>query len=774
MRRKSVYLAAMLSLGGAEAAASQAEIVRARLVEAGLESGFDPVSARSLVEEANQAFSTFSDDLAAVAPEETARAAAALKLVANAADAGDSEALATARGEAWTAILQGAWRGTAQAAEANDALAAEKWFSLREFRTAKSLTRLGAEGTVALERWKTGDLSADDALSAMENDALDAYGARLNEALESLSFALKNDYRTMANEQSALARGYFSILSAKYAEQHGPEALAAMTARLAQLPEGAEDVQHELQTFRAAPLSESERRIRTSQALRFMSLVPIEYGRGVKSEGGTVIVTQDIEITEARVFLQGARSALGDLMSALPAEILPQGQGWMNEMNALLEALQPVAVAAGPLPASEVKSRSEVLVAEMKAALPADWQKQEVGAELDIIRTQIDAVVTAAATNNWAAAETARLDAYSLLEMGTEARIAVFNPELKLKLENLMWNGQNPDGLARLIAAEAPESEFLATKEALTEALAETAQILGTEVAPAAIATNAGIIVFREGLEAVLILAALMGGLRKGPMLKLRRPMWMGAAGAFVATAGTWWVMQKTIGLLGEYGEKLEAVVSLIAIAVLLLIMNWFFHQVYWNDHIHSFQKTKYQLTHANKKEEKKSQLLQWWGLMVLGFTAIYREGFETVLFLQSLILQGGTATVLSGTLVGLLLVIGMGALVFYWQAKLPMKDLLIFTGVLICAVLGVMVGNTIHTMQLVGWFPVTPLPIRPPAWLGLWFGIHGTWQGILLQLASMVAVVGSFFWAEGIRKKAKQQKDDAKFKKSIPKEEMA
>ncbi|MFT2721205.1 FTR1 family iron permease [Deinococcus sp. A31D244] len=380
---------------------------------------------------------------------------------------------------------------------------------------------------------------------------------------------------------------------------------------------------------------------------------------------------------------------------------------------------------------------------EVSAAFPADWQRAEPGADLDVIRSQLDAVVAAAAAHDWTAAETARLDAYALLESGTEARIAVFNPDLKTRLEDQLWNGRAPRGLAELIRARADDSAFQTTRAALQTTLAEVARILGTEVAPAAVATNAGIIVFREGLEAVLILAALMGS--------LRRPMWLGAAGAFAATAATWFVLQGALSLLGRYGEKLEAVVSLIAIGVLLLIMNWFFHQVYWTDRMASFQKHKHELTRGPGGAALR---VQWWGLAVLGFTSVYREGFETVLFLQSLALQAGAASVLSGTAIGLGSVLAIGAAVFKLQAKLPMKKLLVWTGMLICAVLGVMVGNTVHTLQLVGWLPVHPLPVTLPASLGLWLGLHGTWEGIALQAASVAAVIGSFFAAEAIKER--------------------
>lgn len=91
------------------------------------------------------------------------------------------------------------------------------------------------------------------------------------------------------------------------------------------------------------------------------------------------------------------------------------------------------------------------LLGQVRTAFPAAWQAHDASADLGVIRTQLDAVVSAAEGGDWAAAETARLDAYATLESGAEARIAVFAPDLKLRLENLFWNGQRPDGLARLI-----------------------------------------------------------------------------------------------------------------------------------------------------------------------------------------------------------------------------------------------------------------------------------------------------------------------------------
>jgi len=92
--------------------------------------------------------------------------------------------------------------------------------------------------------------------------------------------------------------------------------------------------------------------------------------------------------------------------------------------------------------------------------------------------------------------------------------------------------------------------------------------------------------------------------------------------------------------LLARYGEKLAVVVSLIAIAVLLLITNWFFHGVYWKGWMANF--------HQQKRRIIGGSAGQWLGLVVLGFTSIYREGFETVLFLQALVLESGAGAVLA------------------------------------------------------------------------------------------------------------------------------
>ena len=145
-------------------------------------------------------------------------------------------------------------------------------------------------------------------------------------------------------------------------------------------------------------------------------------------------------------------------------------------------------------------------------------------------------------------------------------------------------------------------------------------------------------------------------------------------------------------------------------------------------------------------------------GLVLLGFTSVYREGFETVLFLQAMTLEAGALTVLQGVALGLAGVVGVFVLVIKLERKLPHKKLLIATGVLITGVLVVMVGTTVQTMQKVGWIGVTPIQgLELPYWAGLWLGLFPTWQGLIAQTAAIVFVVGSYLAAEGVQRRRRQ-----------------
>ena len=225
--------------------------------------------------------------------------------------------------------------------------------------------------------------------------------------------------------------------------------------------------------------------------------------------------------------------------------------------------------------------------------------------------------------------------------------------------------------------------------------------------------TNSALIVFREGLEAILILAAITASMI-GPRAPLRRPIYRGALLALPASVVMFVLALLLLDSLSQYGEKLEAVVGVVAIGVLLLVMNWFFHRVYWTEWIKGHRDRGKALTGAALAAGAGAATVA--GLYTLGFTSVFREGFETVLFLQALQLSSGTGVVLAGVSLGLAITAVVGAVTFALERKLPYKKMLIATGVLIALVLVVLVGNTARTMQGVGWLSIHPIDDRPAA----------------------------------------------------------
>jgi len=254
------------------------------------------------------------------------------------------------------------------------------------------------------------------------------------------------------------------------------------------------------------------------------------------------------------------------------------------------------------------------------------------------------------------------------------------------------------------------------------------------------------VLVFREGLECILVLSAITANMI-GPRRLFQRPVAAGAGAAFLATLLTWGVAITIIDSLAENvpALDLQAATGLLAILVLLLVMNWFFHKVYWAGWISLHSRRKQTLM----KEASDGRL--WWGLALLGFSSLYREGFEIVLFLQSYRLKLGGTPVLYGVSMGLALTTIVGVLTFVAHRRLPYRRMLVFTGVMLGLVLLVMVGEQAQEMQLARWLPTTPIvPLARviPGWMGLWFAIFPTVETLAAQILAAAIVVGSFVLA--------------------------
>ena len=258
------------------------------------------------------------------------------------------------------------------------------------------------------------------------------------------------------------------------------------------------------------------------------------------------------------------------------------------------------------------------------------------------------------------------------------------------------------------------------------------------------------VLVFREGLESILVLTALTASF-KGADAKYNRSVAAGVGIAFVATLATWSVVIRILDDIGQNVSALavQAATGLLAILVLLVVMNWFFHRLYWTGWISLHNQRKRELLNDEAKERSERRVL--FGMALLGFTSFYREGFEVVLFLQSYRLKLGDLIVLYGVVLGASATGIVAILTFIAHRHLPYRKMLISTGLMLALVLLVMVGEEAQEMQLARWLPVTEIPKLAnliPSWMGMWFSIFPTVETLTAQALAALLVFGSYFTA--------------------------
>src|SRR5260221_11111493 len=188
-----------------------------------------------------------------------------------------------------------------------------------------------------------------------------------------------------------------------------------------------------------------------------------------------------------------------------------------------------------------------------------------------------------------------------------------------------------------------------------------------------------------------------------------RNPVAVGVGVGFLATLVTWFI---AVGIINDLSQNISALdlqagTGLLAVVVLVVIMNWFFHKVYWGGWIcfHNRRK-KSLLNDAKGSQISRNGLLL--GLGLLGFSSLYREGFEVVLFLQSYHLRMGNGPVLSGALIGSFLAGIVAGLAFFAHRRVPYCQMPVITRPKLCFVLFVIVVEQAHEMQLGHRIPTT------------------------------------------------------------------
>jgi high-affinity iron transporter len=335
-------------------------------------------------------------------------------------------------------------------------------------------------------------------------------------------------------------------------------------------------------------------------------------------------------------------------------------------------------------------------------------------------------------------AVTAYLEGFELAEAG----LAGSDPELLKRTELAMMTYRNA------IKTGAPAEQLEAAHADAVTLLRQAKHALSTSnLSPTAGLVSSLVIILREGLEAILVLAAMGAFLVKTQRRQGLPWLHAGWIAALLLGALTWVVSSTLIGISGAQREVTEGVTALVSAGVLLYVGFWLHSRssaARWSAFIRG------RMAGAMGSFGLKAGL----GIALVVFLAVYREVFETVLFYQALWLQAGAAArsaVLIGFAAGAAALVLLAWAIVRFSVRLPLS---LFFGVsaLLLAVLAVVfAGQGIAALQEAGKLPVSPLDFPAVPLLG----IYPNLQGLLLQLALIMVIVAGWLMMRGPTRRA-------------------
>jgi high-affinity iron transporter len=396
--------------------------------------------------------------------------------------------------------------------------------------------------------------------------------------------------------------------------------------------------------------------------------------------------------------------------------------------------------------------RTWTLLASLAALAVLAWAPAPAAAKQDdlqrgrsenaIARTYVDRALAAAKSGDDAGAyelaRTGYLDHYEYVEIPLRLRDPnlVLDTEFKFAELRTDLKAHRPLDVIRADVRDV-RAGILATDKALAD----------KGVAAPAIAFGFSFsILFREGVEAVLLIAILLGSLAAGQASGYRRPLSFGIAGAVVATAVTWLLATLVIDLAPVNRELLEAITALFAVLVLIIVSFWLVARLE--------QRRRMEFMRARVASAIAAGSAT--AFAALGFTAVYREGFETVLFYKALALfaQGLTVWIVVGAATAAVALAGLGYAILKLGRTLPLKPMLVAGASILLLLSVAFSGNAVRSLQEADVVTATPVHAgwaRPPVFVAELTGIHPTKQGLITQAVLLAVFVSGAAWVFGI-----------------------
>jgi len=357
------------------------------------------------------------------------------------------------------------------------------------------------------------------------------------------------------------------------------------------------------------------------------------------------------------------------------------------------------------------------------AAIPAQT------GSLTLARSRLDEALAAYERGDRKAATSLALSAYLDGFEPVEALLSTRDNALMIRIEGAMAN------LRAAIAKNEPVETVKGRVSALDDLFAEAEAALAPSQASATSSFLAAFtILVREGLEAILIVIAMIAFLNKADRRELLPYVHGGWVAALAAGAATWAAATWVITISGASRELTEGFGGVFAALVLLWVGIW----MHGKSNAQAWQ--RYIRDSMGRALTRRSA----WFLFALAFIVVYREVFETILFYAAIWGRGNGGAVIAGALAAIAVLAVIAFVMMRYSRTLPIGKFFAYSSALIAVLAVVLIGKGSAALQEAGYLPITPWPGFPRSDL---LGLYPTHETILAQLAMIALLALGFIW---------------------------
>lgn len=322
-----------------------------------------------------------------------------------------------------------------------------------------------------------------------------------------------------------------------------------------------------------------------------------------------------------------------------------------------------------------------------------------------------------------------------------EARLKTVAPELRLKTEQAMMQYRN------MVKGGVEFAELQQKHQALSVFLNEADELLNTSSASTSVNfVTSMLILLREGLEAILVIAAIVAVLIKSNRRDALRYIHAGWISALALGFLTWFMASHFITLSGANRELTEGIAALIAAGMLFYVGFWLHNQS---------QAVKWQ-KFVREKIATSLSAGALWGLALMAFLAVYREVFESVIFYQSLMLNTAPSqkgAIFAGILVAAGILLLLAWLIMRYSVRLPLRPFFRVNMLLMFLLAVVFAGKGVAALQEGSVFPVNPINFPRIELLGIYPNLESL--GLQFALVFIAATWGLYSYLKTNRKTA-------------------